>query len=161
MADLVRDAIAAELALLVAVTATPVAPFGYGSDLSCTSDLTETMDEVDGLTTLALAQALVRRLDCPRGAVGDDDDYGMDLRAMCNQGVAASDVRELASKVRSEIEKDDRVERCGVTVTPSSTGTDLRVELAVSAVDPAIGVFKLTLAVTSAAVLIEEMRSAA
>lgn len=157
-ASIVRDTLAAELAKLEPVTSTPFAPFGYGSDLSCTSDLTETMDEVDGFSTLALGQAIVRRLDCPRGALPDDPDYGIDLRAYCNRGTTADEVRALAGQIRTEVEKDDRIDSLAVTVTPAADGSSLSVSLVVTPIAAELGGFTLTLAVTSAEVLLEEIR---
>lgn len=153
----VHDAIAEELAKLVPVTRTPVAPFGYGSDLRCSSDLTEKMLEVDGFSTLALAEALVRRLDTPRGSLPDDKTYGISLTEYCNRGTAAAELRDLASRIRGELQKDDRVAAVGVTITPASDGSSLAVQLAVTPVDPALGPFSLTLSVSSAEILIEEI----
>lgn len=158
MTDAVRDAIAAAIAELERVTEVPSGPFGYGTDISCAGDLTETMEEVDGFSTLALAQALVRRLDCARGQLPDDPDYGIDVRSYCNRGATTQDIRSLASRIRGEVTKDDRVDTATVTVTPSSTGDELGVKVAVTPYDARLGPFTLTLAVTSAAVLIEELR---
>ncbi len=160
MTDVVRDTIDTELALLERVAPTPSAPFGYGTDLSCTSDLSEGLLEVDPFSTRALAEALMRRLDTPRGALVGDPNYGYDLRAALNRGVTEQDVRAIAANVRAEIEKDDRVDFAAVTVTPSADGSTLRVQLVITPVDPSIGGFTLTLAVTSAELLIEELRAA-
>jgi hypothetical protein len=154
----VTDAIASELALLTREVATPIAPFGYGSDLSCADDLTETMDEVPGLSPLALAQSIVRRLDCPRGALRDDGNYGIDLRSYCNRGVTDAEIRQLAADIQNELTKDDRIDLVGAEVAPSSTGTELRVALAVTPIDPRLGPFSMTLAVTSGALLLQEIQ---
>lgn len=156
-ADIVRTTIDAELALLERIAPSPSAPFGYGADLICTTDLTAQMDEVDPTSTRALAEALLRRLDTPRGALPDDADYGRDLRAMVNRGVTTDDVRAIAGQVRSELEKDDRVDAARVIVTPAADGSRLRVQCWVTPVDPRIGGFTMTLAVTSAEILIEEI----
>lgn len=161
MSAVVKDRIAEELALLVQVVDFPESPFGYGSDILCDSDVDEFVREVDAFSTLALAQAIVRRLDCPRGALPDDADYGIDVRSYLNRGVDARDIRALAGQIRSEVLKDDRVATLTVTVTPNSVGSQLRIELAVRPVDAAIGGFSLTLSATSAAILIEEIRAAA
>lgn len=160
MTTVVQNFIAAELAAAERLMDAPVAPFGYGSDLSCADDLSPDMAEVDGFSTLALAQALVRRLDCPRGGLPDDPNYGIDLRSYANRGVTSDDVRALAGAIRSELEKDDRVDGVAVIVMPSTTGQSLAVTLAVTPVDPNLGGFSLTLAVTSATTVIEEMRAA-
>jgi hypothetical protein len=155
--DAVRSVIAAELALFTRLVDVPVAPLGYGTDISCTSDLSARMDEVDPFSVVGLSEAIVRRLDCPRGALPDDADYGMDLRGMLNRGTTADEIRSLAGRIRSEIQKDDRIESAAVTVTPSSTGSSLRVSLVITPVDARLGGFRLVVAVTDAALLLEEM----
>jgi hypothetical protein len=154
----VLAAIEEELAALERVAPTPSAPFGYGVDLRCASDLTETMEEVEADSTLAIAEAQARRLDCPRGGIPDDPDYGISLPSMLNRGTTADDLRALAAQVRSELEKDDRVDQVGVTMTPAEDGGSFTVQTATTPIDPAVGGFRQVLAVTSAAVLIEELR---
>lgn len=159
--DIVRFILAVLLEELEAegpVVDTPSAPFGYGADLDCVQDLTVDMDEVSGDSTLALAQALVRRLDCPRGALPDDDNYGIDLRSYLNRGTPVDELERLAGTIRGEITKDDRVRAAAVTVTPSLTGSSIAVEIRVEAKDPEVGTFTLTLAVTSAEVVLLELR---
>ena len=160
MSDTVKTAIETELATLTQLVDFPTEPFGYGSDISCDSDVDPLVREVNGFTTLALAEALVRRLDTPRGSLPDDDDYGIDLRGLLNRGSVAADIQQLAGQIRAELAKDDRVDTLTVTVAPSSTGTVLRVEVAVQPVDAEIGGFTLTLSASSASVLLEEIRSA-
>jgi hypothetical protein len=157
----VQAVIDAELALLEQTVTTPEPPYGYGSDLSCDSDLREDMGEVDGMSLLALSQAILRRLDCPRGALPDDPNYGVSLRSYLNRGSTADELRALAGQVRAEIEKDDRVTSASVIVTPSSTGDSLSIDLAIAPVDARIGGFSLTLAVTPLEILLEEIRRAA
>lgn len=153
-----QTAIDAELELLERVVAAPVAPFGYGSDLSCADDLAGTMEEVPGTSTLVLAQALVRRLDCPRGALPDDPNYGKDIAAMLNRGLTTRELRDSAGQIRAELEKDDRVDRVAVVLTPESDGSGFSVQIAVTPIDHRVGSFSLTLAVTSAGVVLEEIR---
>lgn len=158
MNAVVADAIAEELALLTREVATPVAPFGYGADISCTTDLEESMPDVDDPKTI-LAQALVRRLDCPRGALPDDPDYGIDLRSALNRGLTQAEVRSIEGSIRSELTKDDRVDTVGVTVTPSPTGESLAIALQVRPRDATVGgPFALVLALTDGGLLVEEMR---
>lgn len=154
----VQAAITAELDALEREFDAPVAPFGYGADLACTDDLTETMDEVHPLSTRALAEALYRRLDCPRGGLPDDPDYGIDLRSYLNRGVTTRELRDLAGKIRTELEKDDRVERAFVTLTPAPDGSSFRVEIAVTPIDARVGGFTLTAALVDGALLLEEIR---
>lgn len=166
MSQVVLDAIAAEVAKLTRVVDAPTGPLGYGADLACSEDLTESMEEVGGLTTRVLAEAILRRLDTPRGTLPDvrgtdlrDWNYGIDLRSYLNRATTDDEIRGLASNIRSELTKDDRIATVVVTVTPSPTGSSLAIDLLVTPVDPSVGIFALVLAVTSASVLIEEMRS--
>lgn len=161
MSDLVKAQIEKEIANLEQVVDFPVEPFGYGTDISCESDLDPLMTEIDGGTTLALAQAIVRRLDTPRGSLPDDGNYGIDVRGFLNRGTSAADVRQMAGEIRNEVLKDDRVDTLTVTVRPNSVGSEITIELAVQPVDAAIGGFALTLAASDADLLLEEIKAAA
>lgn len=155
MVDVVRDAIATELALIQRVVPLPLEPLGYGSDISCTTDLPEDMHEVDGF--VALGEALYRRQDCPRGALPDDRNYGIALAEHLNRGTTDRELRELGAKIRSELQKDDRVDTVRVTVTPSSDGRTLLVQERITPVDARLGPFTLTLGVSSAGVVLEAL----
>lgn len=159
MNDTVQAAIDAELAKIEPVITHAVAPFGYGSDMSCDSDVDENARELDGFDPLVLAQAIVRRLDCPRGALPDDPGYGIDLRSRINKGMTAEDVRALGGQIRGEVLKDDRVSTLSVVMRPNSTGSLIQVELAVQPIDATIGSFTLTLSATIAEILLSEIRS--
>ncbi len=156
---IVHDTIAAEIALLVRTEPTPLAPFGYGQDLDCETDITEELLEVDPSSKRGLGQALVRRLSCPRGRLPDDPDYGFDVRGRLNNGTELSVIRDLAGQIKSEIMKDDRIEGADVTTAYSAPTNTLNVRIWVSAVDSALGQFALTLAVTDGAVLLQEIAS--
>jgi phage baseplate assembly protein W len=145
--------IAAGLAEIERLRDAPVEPLGYGVDLSCLTDLTSRMESISG--TQALFEALVRRLDCPRGALVDDGDYGFDLRGAMNRGLTRANLVGISAAVRAEMEKDDRVESASVTSTISSDGTELTVVARVRPFDESAGPFALTLAVTSGAALLE------
>lgn len=161
MSTTAKNVIASELALLVQVADFPTSPFGYGSDISGDQDLSEDMSETNGFTTLALAQAIVRRIDCPRGALPDDKDYGIDIRSYCNRGVTADEIRSMGGQIRNETLKDDRVDSVLVVVSPSPTGKSITIEMQVAPFDSTIGNFSLTLSASSAEILIEEIRAAA
>jgi hypothetical protein len=153
--------VASGLASLSRVLDTPVEPFGFGADLSCASDLDEEMLELDGDDPLVLAQALVRRLDCPRGGLPDDPDYGIDLRAFLNEGTPFYELDVLGVQIQSELSKDDRVASVKASVTRNTTGSELTVSIRVVPADPATKPFGLTLAVTSTAVILEKIGAAA
>ena len=120
--------------LQAAVAALPVTPrvapsadqIGYGIDLSCITDVTHTLDEVDPQSNTAIGEAIIRRYITPRGTLPDDQDYGLDLRGYCNRGVTDAELRTLPSAMRMEAMKDDRLEDAGITVTWDSTTRRLR-----------------------------------
>jgi hypothetical protein len=157
MSSPVRDAIAAELALLEREVDTPVAPFGYGTDVSCTTDLDPRLASVDQNSTQGIAEAIVRRLDCPRGALPDDDDYGFDVASLLNTGLTTTQINALAGQVRAEITKDDRVASATVRLTPSADGTELELDINVVPADPNTSQFSMVLAVSDGGVLLEEI----
>ena len=155
MSAVVLDAIAASIAAITPIMTTPVEPFGYGSDVSCAYDVDPGVAELDGALTLVLAQAIVRRLDTPRGSLPDDPSYGISLRSMVNKGLDATEIANMAGVIRGEVSKDDRVDTVAVTVTPSTALDAITVTLVVRPVDHTIGGFTMTLAVTAGAVLLE------
>jgi hypothetical protein len=155
-----QSEIDASIAALTRTTTTPGAPFGYGADVSLASDLSPTLELVDPHSTRAIAEAILRRLDCPRGALPDDADYGIDLRSMCNRGITADEERALGGKIRAEVEKDDRIVAAVVRVTSTTSTSEeaLTVQIVVTPADSS-GTFELVLAATPAELLLEELRS--
>lgn len=161
MADVVRDAIAAELALLERVVPMPTGDLGYGSDLAMTAeaiDIDPDMVERRGDDPLVLAEAMVRRLDTPRGALPDDRNYGYDVRGHLNRGTTRTEVRAMNAGVHGELIKDDRLRAVRVEVAPAPDGSEIAIAIQATPADPALAPFELVLAVTSAEVLIREIR---
>lgn len=158
MNDTVKDAIDAELEEIEPVRSHDAEPHGYGSDISCDRDVDARVTELDGFDPLVLAQALVRRLDCPRGALPDDPTYGIDLRGFLNRGATLQNLRSLSGQIRLELTKDDRVSSVTVRVTADLAAKSLAITVRVVPVD-ALEAFTLVLSATSSAVLLEEIRS--
>lgn len=154
--------IAAEVAKLTSLVRTPVEPFGYGVDSYGTTDVTDNLSDVDAFSPEAVSQALARRLQTPRGSlVQDDPNYGRDVRAYLNRGLAVQDLRELEGEVRLEAAKDDRVSDVQVSVALPTLST-LTIALKIYPADPRTGgPFDLTLAVTSAEVVVEAIHALA
>lgn len=154
MSAIVLNAIAAELATLERLVPTPEEPFGYGRDLSCVDDITETLEEVDPDSPLGVAQAIARRLTTTKGTLPDEPDYGLNLRDFLNAGVPASDLAGLAGRIKLEVLKDDRVEDATVTVSiPDARSLSVSIQLTLY--DPALQPFSLTLALTDSETLLE------
>lgn len=119
-----------------------------GSDVSCVEDLDGAFRSVSG--RLALAQAIARRLFTRNGdlaLIGDDPDYGSDLRELVGEDVDDRAAFEIAARAEKEALKDERVRTASATATLA--GTSLLLSLALSDAD---GPFRLTLAVTDVSV---------
>lgn len=151
----VTDAIAADLATLERVVDAPVGELGYGTDLSCVTDVTDDLAEVDPNSTTAIAESLLRRYSTPRGGLPDDPDYGCDVRGFANRGVTVAELRDLGGAARNEARKDDRVEDAEVIATSSQNGSVLAVSGKITPADPALGTFSFTFAVTGGQALLE------
>jgi hypothetical protein len=125
-----------------------------GIDISCTDDLDPAFTPVTG--TLALAQAIARRLITPRGGLFYDLEYGLDLRAYLNAGIAQSDgfAYRLGAQIESECLKDERVLSVNADVTFDPQTESLTVLLSGVA---GAGPFRLVLSID--AVTVEILRS--
>lgn len=159
---IVAEHIAAELAKLTRIVATPVEPFGYGVDSFGTLDVTDTLADVDAFSPEGISQALARRFQTPRGAlVQDDPDFGKDVRAYLNRGTPVADLRALAGELRLEAMKDDRISDLQITVTLPTLST-MSIAVVVTPQDPRTGgPFDLILAVTSGEVIVEAIHARA
>lgn len=163
MSAIVLNALATSIAALERNTDIPTEPFGYGSDIATTidGDLDEQMSDVNPDSVEAFAQAMFRRLDCPRGALPGDANYGIDVCAYLNDGVTTFTVEAMADEIRSEVTKDDRIAGASVKVVLGSGGLSLSITISITPVDPSVGNFTLTFAATSAALVLEQIRKAA
>lgn len=150
-----RAAIDSGLATIERVVDSPTGDLGYGTDIAWTLDMLEPMDDVDPTSTDAIAQAVVRRLDCPRGRLADDPDYGIDLVGRLNRGVTPAETNTLAGAIRNEIEKDDRILSATVVVVPTLSTLSVRIRIVPARADR--GPFSLTFAVTTASLLLQEI----
>ena len=140
------DAFTAAAGELERVVLPPTGDLGYGRDLSCTTELLPGLAEVDPMSPRAIAEAAVRRLITPRGALPDDANYGLDLRSFANRGVPYQELRDLSGMVRNELVKDDRIDDVTVEVTllaPSS----LRINVRFVPADPTLTPFPLVFSV--------------
>lgn len=153
----VQSAIDEGLAVLTPLVRAPVAPLGYGSDLSCAEDLTETMEELAGDNVLVLGQALLRRLDTPRGSLVDDQDLGLDVRGYLNSGTTDRELRALEGAIGIEWRKDDRVRVADVTAALADDGSEMTIRGRVTPADPTKAPFTITLAATDLGVLLKEL----
>ncbi len=154
MNGLIRTAIDEGLATLERVRDVPTGALGYGTDIAWELDMVEPMQDVDPTSTDAIAQAVIRRLDCPRGRLVDDADYGLDLVGFLNRGTTPAEVNTLAGAIRNEVEKDDRVVSASVVVTPTLNALSVRIRIVPASSND---VFTMTLAASSAGVVLQEI----
>lgn len=105
------------------VAAVPAVPYQtsavvyYGKDLSCVTDFAVDGRTVDPASGLGVAQAVVRRLITPRGALLDDQRYGYDLRGALAQPTALTSPNTIELAAQLEIGEDERVAASTVDIT--------------------------------------------
>ena len=166
MNETLQTAIDEGLAALARVTATPVAPLGYGADVSCTTDVDPTLALVDPFSYEGIAQGMVRCWDCPRGSLANDGKdaaaYGISLREHVNRGATRRDLNALQARLEAEALKDPRVDRIKVDAAVTFSGAEVSLRI-VATIRPksSIGPFQLVLAVTSETIVIESIQAVA
>lgn len=147
MNQTVLDAIEADLATIPREVDAPDDELGYGRDLSCVTDLTPDLDEVDPQSPQGIAEAICRRFISPRGCLIEDPDYGLDLRGICNKAITYEELRELADQAQAEAKKDDRVDHAEVTLDYDDITSTLTVDTLITPVDPTLGPFSFVFVV--------------
>lgn len=151
-----QDFIDADIATLTRVVDAPDPnTLGYGTDLSCVTDCTADFAEVDPNSPVGIAEAVVRRLTCPRGANPDDPDYGLFLPGYCNRASTLRDLQDLNGQISNELRKDDRIDDLTITISQSPADRSLSVSVLITPADPQLTQFSLTFSVTDADVLID------
>jgi hypothetical protein len=154
----VQAALARNLAQLQRVRKDPVAPFGYGVDLSCITDCDSRFSTVDPFSAIGIGQACARRLLTPVGSLLGSPDYGYDLAGLLNRGVTPGVLSTLAMQVQNQCELDDRVQRCAVRLTLTGTAIqpELTVRLTITPEDYNVGTFRFVFALSADTISILE-----
>jgi len=155
---IVDAAVMADLATLAREVEPTLAPLGFGTELSCVTDVTPDWAETDPNSPEGIVEATIRRWTTPRGALIDDPNYGYDLRAYCNRGVSSAELRTLALALEAEASKDDRVDAIDVTLTTTRTARmldTLALAAMITPADATLVPFTFTFSVTNAGVLLE------
>lgn len=116
----------------------------YGKDVSCylNGDLDPMFVELEGRQVLA--EALMRRLETPRGGLFYDADYGLDLRGYLGEALDAADIVELQAAIGVECLKDERVVAAQARVALTYSTGEMLVYILVQ---DGNGPFELTLSV--------------
>ncbi len=119
----------------------------FGTDLSCTDDLSPTLATVSG--RMVLAHACLRRITMTRGSAIDAPNDGLNVADWLNDSTTPADVKAKQSTVDAELLKDERVVS-SETVARFTGGV---ITLTILIVD-ADGPFTLTIAVSELTVLL-------
>lgn len=118
----------------------------YGFDVACVSD-TGLVDQVITSPQRVIGERVARRLQTPRGglsAIGDDPNFGWDVRQYTLGRLAPSDISKAQQQVSAECTKDEEVESADVSITFVSGGS-LTITIRLTA---ATGPFTLTMNVS-------------
>jgi len=147
------EAIEAAKATLPALPEATGNALGYGTDLSCVTDVTEDFAEVDPFSVQAIRESAIRRLSTDRGELpesGDpeDADYGFNLRRLLNSPTTESALAEVESRASGEVEKDPRVKSAVVTLTRLAANR-MRVSLTITPEDPRLTTFESAFELTT------------
>lgn len=151
MSEIVLRGFVEESDGLTQIVPPPAGPLGYGRDLSCVRDVTETADEVDEFSVVAIWEAALRRITTDRGSLPDggdpeDGEYGWSVYRLLHRGLTPAEIRDAAGQLQSEISKDDRVRVVSVSLAQLSS-QELRVEISIEPMPP-LAPFSRTVAVT-------------
>jgi hypothetical protein len=146
-------AFALELASFTRIVAVPTGALAYGTDLSCTLDLDPKLAEVDPASPKAIVQAIIRRFVTPRGALIDDENFGLDVRSLLNRGITQTDLRALSGALTGESRKDDRVALSDVKLTVNLVTLEASIQVFITPEDPELRDFDFTFAVIDGEVL--------
>ncbi len=120
----------------------------FGVDIDVLTDLNPAFTLARGDRNLA--NAIGRRLQTPAGKladIGDDPDYGMDIRSWLNTDLTTTEIAGLENAISDEILKDERIVSVVVDATYSFATAVLEVEINALKSDGAP--FRLVLRVSS------------
>lgn len=109
-----------------------MADIDFGSDISTVPDLDPAFRPISGQQVLA--QALMRRLSTPRGALPFNPDDGLDLNDWLHRGIDTTTLYRLKNAVKAECEKDERVYAVAVSLSPSARLDALTIRIQVEPV---------------------------
>lgn len=108
-------------------------PNFYGTDIGCgPAGIDETFSLVEGRQ--ALIEAIVGRLETPRGGLLDDPSYGLGVTAWVGKRADAAQLFAWGQALASEARKDDRVRQAKASLSTTPRG-QLRFVLAISPLD--------------------------
>jgi hypothetical protein len=150
---LLQSRIDTEIAAVPRIVPTPTGTLGYGTDLDCESDMTETASSTSDPYQV-LAQFVFHLVTTTKGMLPGDSaeekGWGLNLLDMIGQDTGRANARDWSVSLRTEILKDERFSDAQATVT--STGTinspAFDVPISLTPADYTLSPFRLVLAVT-------------
>lgn len=155
MNSTVETALAEMIAELEVTSSVPTAPYGYGSDISCSTDVAPRWTEITD-SALIIAEHCVRRIDTPNG-LPDVDGWGISITEYCNRPTTRKELYELEGRIVSELIDDDRIDQIKVSIESNTDYTELNVYVRIVPYDALTDDFTLLLSVTDTGVIIEEI----
>lgn len=159
MSDVVRDQIAAELALVERVVERGSDELAqYGRDLSCVFDIYADLREIAPDDPQALVERVARRLITEPGTLFDDPDYGYNVAALLNRGITASQIALIESSIEQEAMKEDGVLSVDVSVVVDASNRTYEVELTITPEDPEANPLPFSLVVVEGTNIVELFR---
>lgn len=126
-------------------------PVGFGQDIDHLLGVDPNLGLLGGSSNLG--QALLHRLQTPRGGLFYDLNYGTDLRLYVNDAMTSAKASRVAADAQAECAKDERVVSCTATATFNQAAGSLTLRLNCST---ASGPFTFIVSVTSVSVKLLE-----
>jgi hypothetical protein len=143
------------VAELPAVTPPVEGELGWGRELSCVEDCTDSFAEIGPYDPAIIMQAIARRYQTPRGTLLDDPEYGLDLRGYLHKGLTQKDLRQLQTQALGEANKDQRIDRSATQLTLSFIASIMRVSLRVTPRDPRGNPFPFVVRISGLSAVVE------
>jgi len=153
--DPVREAIASYTAAVERVNDAPDA-VGYGSDVSCVTDVDADWTELDPYSGTCIQQAVLRRWITTLGENPDDPTYGAGAHALLAVGATTATLSNVRTKLENEALQDDRVLAIEVEIDQVGS-TEFEIFGPITPSDPSVNVPDLTLAITNGKLALERI----
>lgn len=128
----------------------------FGVDIGCTTEL-RPGTRVRGARLVA--EACYRRLTTPRGTLRGGEaeaNYGFDLMGLVGTVRTKADQAAIPGRVRSELEKDDRIDALEIACDISTDGPAVSFEITIDA-ETGAGPFHLVIGVSEVTVELLEL----
>lgn len=150
--SLLTDLVDAGSTDIVRLVPVPSDPLGYGTDLSCATDLTPDLAEVDPDSVQGMGESIIRFLTAERDSIPDAPGRGFNVFRMILTGMTPEKMSEDETAISAEVQQDDRFASATATVTLVAQ-RKISIRISVVPVDPALAPFDLVVAVSDGELL--------